>query len=170
MNKFLFVLIVLLLAIAIVDQIAFISTSTYLVPAISMLGCAELLGIIMMLYNGTFRKSKFYRYALFAFGLVILSIVLKILHLIGADELLVISFPAIGICYVTYFFFKPEKKLLDYLKVLLVVLFLTGTDLAVLHLIDDPTSDSLRLAEQGLFWITFSLFIYQEGFRKRLLF
>jgi len=170
MNKFLFVLIVFLLALAIFDQISFISTREYLSPAISSLRLAEIIGTIMMLYNGTFRNSKFYSFALFGFGLIFLSAAFKIMHLSGADELIVISFSAMAIFYSIHFFNKPEKTILDHLKLLLVFTFLSITPLTVLHIIDHDIQRTLHLVEHALFWTTFTLFIYQEGFRKKVLF
>lgn len=170
MNKFLFVLIVLMLVFALVDKLSSLTSSGYLSPGIDPLKVAELIGLLLMLYNGTLRTTKFYSYFLLAILLMILGVVMKIMHLPGADEMIMISFPAMMIVYTTHFIMKQQKILLDYLKVLFVIVFLSITPLTVLHLIDDQGKEILFVVNHALFWITFTLFLYEEAYRKKSLF
>lgn len=170
MNKFLFALMVLMLVFALVDKISSITSYGYLSPGIAPLKVAELIGLLLMLYNGTLRITRFYSYFLFGFLLIILGGVMKIMHLPGADEMIIVSFPAMMIVYMTHFIMKKQKILLDYFKVLFVIVFIAITPLTVLHLIDDQMKEIILIVNHTLYWITFALFLYEEGYRKKALF
>ncbi|RAW02912.1 GldL-related protein [Pseudochryseolinea flava] len=169
MNKFLFVLIVLLAIFGLVD--------TFLLPtnddrpaSFDALSLAQFLAFVMMLKNSALRKSKFFRYMQLCFTALIIGVLFKILHLTGADQILVISLFSVGVVYTIYFFSKSEKNTLDYLKAcMMFFLFVMKPLLEDFVIHSDTDVLIVMIIGHVLVWGTFGLFIYQ-GIRRRSLF
>ncbi len=93
-------------------------------------------GFIMLLINGTFIKTKYFRIAQGLFAFVVIGALLKILHWTSYSDLIIIV-GVIGIALVYFFSFykKPIKKRLDYLKLVWVLANYTFAILVFQHLI-----------------------------------
>ncbi len=113
-------------------------------------------GVSLLLKNGKFIYSKYARYVSFSIGLFIIAILFKILHLVGADILLV-AFPvAVTLIYVLWFITKPVKQILDVLKLLWVPVFMASVIVKMLHY---PYAIELYIAHMALFVAMLSIFI-----------
>jgi len=130
-------------------------------------GLAKIVALIMMVANGTFSDRKYFRFVYLLLGITILGTLFKILHWTGADELLSSGITALVIVYVIHFATKPEKGMLDILKLLTVVSY-AGISLAVL-MHRARYSWELRLIDTAIFWSTFIWFLV-EGIQKKRLF
>lgn len=53
------------------------------------LAVAALVAVIMMMVNGTFMETIYYRVAIGAVGVFILGVVFKIMHLTGSDQMII---------------------------------------------------------------------------------
>src|SRR5688500_708020 len=121
---------------------------------------AENVGIIMMLVNGTFIRSRLYKIAQFIVGLVVVGFLFKILHWQGADELLFYPFIILFCLYGVHFINKKPKRRLDVLKVAMTTSFLAITPLVSLYVISEESQDVFFLFNHSLFWLTFLYFLY----------
>ncbi len=83
---------------------------------------AYFIGVILLLYTGTFIKKRlFISITLFFIGIFILSVLLRILHWPFANLLFITSCVIISFVYMLHFFLKKTKTSLDILKVLWVI-------------------------------------------------
>ena len=108
-------------------------------------------GLIMLLSNGTFIKTKYFKIAQGIISFVIIGALLKIMHWTEyANLIIIVGLIGIAICYFLHFSKKPIKKRLDYLKLLWVIVSYTFAILGFLHLINRD------YAEIGnyLLWLT----------------
>ncbi|CAL2081464.1 conserved membrane protein of unknown function [Tenacibaculum sp. 190524A02b] len=81
------------------------------------------LGIIMLLSNGTFIKTKYFKISQGVFSLVIIGALFKIMHwTIYANHIIVTGLVVIMILYILSFLEKTIKKRLDYLKLIWVII------------------------------------------------
>ncbi|CAL2107597.1 conserved membrane hypothetical protein [Tenacibaculum sp. 190524A02b] len=81
------------------------------------------LGIIMLLSNGTFIKTKYFKISQGVFSLVIIGALFKIMHwTIYANHIIVTGLIVIMILYILSFLEKPIKKRIDYLKLIWVII------------------------------------------------
>ena len=168
MNRFLLISIVVLITLSVVG---FFSVEGYTLRdnAWKLLVVAEDVGIIMMLINGTFIRSKYSRAALFFIMLIVVGICFKIMHLPGASEILAFSYISLWLIYFIYFIRKNEKKILDVLKVLTLLVFLTLPPMSILHLFSEEIYDALFITSHIVFIITFAAFV-KIGFDAKTLF
>jgi len=121
---------------------------------------AENVGIIMMLVNGTFIDTRLFKIALFIAGLIVLGVLLKILHMPGADELLLYPFILLFCLYLVHFINKKPKRRIDILKVVMLASFLVPPPLMVLHIISGENREVFVLISHTLFRLTFLDFLY----------
>jgi hypothetical protein len=133
-----------------------------------MLAIVQNFGILMMLYNGTFRTSKLFQFALFAIGLMLVGAIFKIMHLNGADEMIALSSLGILVPYAIHFIRKPSKQRLDYLKMLLVAYYAVLPPISILHLLPKETVENLRFVLTALFAVTFIDFLYTLRKERKL--
>jgi hypothetical protein len=94
---------------------------------------AEWLAVALLLQNGTFGKTAFFKISLFAAGLFVIGSLFRVMHWPGAKELLVSSVAFILGTYEFHFAKKSSKHRLDWLKLLWVLTRVAGTVLTVLH-------------------------------------
>jgi hypothetical protein len=161
---------VLLFLLGIIDRFSwYFSEEVDFFRSIDGLKLAGILAMIMMLHNGTFRNTIFYKIALIFIFSFVLGVVFKIMHLTGADALLLISFPVILVLYFIHFLKKEKKTALDYLKLLTLLFFVSITPLGVAHVISYDVREIMGLIYHLLLWTTFILFIV-EGYKKEVLF
>lgn len=116
-------------------------------------------GVGLLVKNGTFIYSKNVRFLNILFGLLILSVLLKLFHLPGANVLLILFFADIAILYAIWFFNKQEKKILDVLKVVWLPFFLASVLFKMLHW---PYNVELYLTHLVLFITIQAIFISQN--------
>jgi hypothetical protein len=124
---------------------------------------AESFGIMMMLANGSFFATKLFRVALFFVLASVLGAIFKILHLNGADEILLVADLALFITYFVHFTQKKPRIRLDYLKVITLASMLVVAPVVLLHLVSIEQRQIFLISSHILFWITFTDFIYTYG-------
>jgi hypothetical protein len=121
---------------------------------------AETVGIIMMLVNGTFIGSRLYTIALFVIGLIVLGFLFQIMHLPGADELLLYPYIILFCLYLVHFIYKKPKKRVDILKLVMLISFLVLPPLIMLHMISEENRELIVVTSHILFWLTFLDFLH----------
>jgi hypothetical protein len=161
MNKFLLGVIALLFVLGLIGYFTSLN-ATVTWYADRFITVAENLGIIMMLVNGTFFGSRLFKISLIFFALIILGALFKILHLEGADMLLLYPFLGLFGVYLIHFIQKKIKRRTDFLKVLLLASFLVLPPLIILHLISEEQREILFIVSHVLFAITFLDFLYSS--------
>ncbi len=116
-------------------------------------------GVALLLKNGTFVYSKYVRFLSVLFALFIVAILFKILNLQGANILLIAIPVGVTLLYAVWFFNKPQKQLLDILKLLWVPVFLASVLFKMLHWL---YSIEINLSQLVLFIIILAIFITQN--------
>jgi hypothetical protein len=168
LNKFLMVLIVLVLLMAL-SQMLFPDTLINVASsAISLISIAENLAILMMLINGTFRKSKYFQYVYGVVGFLIVAVIFKILHLPYADQLMSLPFLLVLFLYLLHFFSKPVKDHLDYLKLITVFLLSLTLALYALNFLSNEVTTNLEMISRWILFLTFIDFVVM-GIRRKTL-
>jgi hypothetical protein len=168
LNKFLIVLIVLILLMALSQMFipaTLIDGASHAIPLIAV---AENLAIVLMLINGTFRKSRYFKYVLGVAGLLIVGMIFKILHLQGADELMSLPFLLIPFLYLPHFISKPSKHHLDYLKLISVFFLSLPLPMYTLNVFPDEVRITLVQISRWVLFVTFIDFVTM-GVRRRSL-
>jgi hypothetical protein len=128
---------------------------------------AKIAATWMMLTHGTFVDRRYFNLA-YGIGLaIVLGVLFKILHYAGADEILMVSLPAMPALYFIHFLSKKQKQVLDILKVLAVSLHFIIALLVMMHWLDDQTWVSF-LPDYS-FWFTFVYYIVL-GIRRKTLY
>lgn len=168
MNKFLLIVIATLTVLAIIGWVTPLST-TLTIYADRLFTIAENVGVIMMLVNGTFISTLYFKIAIGLIAIIVLGVLMKILHLPGADQTLLIPFLLLFITYSIHFLKKNPKTYLDLLKVLMLAFFLVLAPLWILHFVSYNAKGILLLVSHFIFWITFVVFIV-VGQRQKLFF
>jgi hypothetical protein len=97
------------------------------------IGFATIFSLVLLLRNGTFLASKYFRILSVGVFILMTGAVLKILHWAGANIAIMIASAGFIIIYTTWFFFKKKKHLLDILKALWVLTFFSGMDFRINH-------------------------------------
>jgi hypothetical protein len=174
MNKFLLGVILILL---VVSAVAFFGSANGILAqyAERLLLIAENVALVMMLVNGTFYGSRYFKIALFFVGLIILGALMKILHLQWADMMLTFPFLFLFVTYIFHFLSKREQKILDWLKVIALFVILIPRPLYFLRVLSYDQADVLALTAHVVFGITFIAFFFlhrntilDPGFRRKL--
>ena len=128
---------------------------------------AKIAATWIMLTHGTFVDRRYFFLA-YVIGFAIeLGVAFKVLHYPGADEILVVSLPAIPVLYFVHFLSKKQKQVLDVLKVLTVFLQFIMWLLLLMRWMEDHTWVSL-LPEYS-FWFTFGCYVVL-GIRRRTMY
>jgi hypothetical protein len=164
MNRILLTVIVLLLLLACISLFF-----PFVVEAEAWITVAEIMCMMVMLINGTFKKSVFYKFFTASIFVFILGVLFKILHLTGADQLMALPYFFIPLAYALYFIRKKSKDHLSVMKLLAVLFFFIPVALSDFALISDDVADILFLVGHIVFWLAFADFIV-VGFRGRTLF
>lgn len=119
-------------------------------------------GVVLLLKNGSFLQSKYVRFLNLSFAIFLAAILFKILHLPGADVLLIIFPIAVTSTYTIWFISKPSKQILDVLKLFWVPVFLTSV---IVKMLRQPYSMELYLAQLILFVAMLIVFISKNSQR-----
>ena len=118
-------------------------------------------GLILLIEQGTLIKHKlFFRLVLFSFGLIVVGIIMKFMHLSFANIILLMGMVFIPIIYSIHFFKKQSKHHLDIFKLVWVVILSTSAILLILHL---PFGSELKTIEEFLFLIMLADFAYMQN-------
>ena len=124
------------------------------------LNVAYVAGWVLMLSNGTFIKTKYFKITQGLMSIIIVGALLKIMHWTKyADYLIVFGLVGILIAYSISFYKKPIKMRLDYLKFTWVTLLLSITILIFLNVL----SMNYRLIADVVFWILLIDFIVTKS-------
>src|SRR3954467_10580633 len=112
MNRFLLFVIGLFLSLGLIGYATTLnaSLSSYAVDLITL---SENLGIIMMLVNGTFVRTGIFKVALFFIALSVFGFLFRIMHMPGADQLLLCPFMVLFCLYFIHFLKKKSKTSVD---------------------------------------------------------
>ena len=92
--------------------------------------------------------------------IVIIGALFKIMHWLGSNYLLLIGLVLIGIFYTLRFLNKKPKLKLDYIKLFLVLLWLTNYFIKVFHLYKVPLIIEIVLAIIFIWWFIEDGFFY----------
>lgn len=161
MNKFLLGGIVFLLAMALVGYLtplnASLSAYSYM-----LLTLAENLGIILMLANGTFVRTRWFKFAIFLCGILVLGFLFRILHLQGGEQLFSFSFIGLFVVYLIHFVQKKSLIRNDILKLATAVGFLIVPSVVMWKVLPENISDVLVVISHVIFWFTFVDFLYSR--------
>ncbi len=98
---------------------------------------SEIAGLFMLVLNGTFIKTRYFKLAKLGIAIILIGALFKILHWSGRDLVFIIGFAEIAIVYIISFIHKPIKKRLDYLKLIWVITAITVRAMKFLHYISD---------------------------------
>ena len=91
-----------------------------------------LLGLAMLIRNGTLTKTIYFRYIMFCFAIIIVGALFKIMHWPGGAICLMVGFIGIAVIYTIRFIKKPTKNQLDIMKwVYVVTAYITALCLAM---------------------------------------
>lgn len=166
MNKFLLGAIVLLLLLVSVSLFPFTALDGYTHQLGSV---AEILCLILMLINGTFMETIFYKIFIASILLLVLGAIFKIMHYPGGEEMIAVSFILIPLVYTLHFILKKSKDQLDVLKLLIVYVFFIPTPLVYYDVLSQEYSCIVYTVSHLVFWIAFIDFLV-IGFRRKTLF
>lgn len=82
------------------------------------IGIAQLAGLYLLINSGTFKKTKYAKYARIGIAIIIIGALFKILHLAGSEYIVTAGYAVILMCYTLSFVNKPFKKAQDLLKLI----------------------------------------------------
>lgn len=128
----------------------------------------EIAGFFMLLMNGTFIKTKYFRILKGIVAIILIGTLVKILHWefygINGDLILAISFLGVMTTYFFSFLNKPFRKRLDYLKLAWVLSRYTIGTLIFLHVI----SKVYEIIPSIIIWLAILDYCVEEYRNKRL--
>lgn len=119
-------------------------------------------GIALLFKNGGFIRSNYLRFLSISIGVLIIAALLKILHIPISNTFLILGFSSMLVVYIVWFINRPERKIIDILKVLWLASFLGGMLFRILHY---PYVELLMYIDLGLFILILVLFI-TSNFKK----
>ncbi|HEY5748673.1 MAG TPA: hypothetical protein VIU12_21535 [Chryseolinea sp.] len=127
---------------------------------------AKIAATWMMLTHGTFVNHRYINLAYGIGAAIGVGLLFKILHYEGADEILIVSLPAMPVLYFIHFLSKKQKQVLDVLKVLTVSLHFIIALLVMMHWMDRDMW--VAYLPDYFFWFTFAYYIVLGIQRKNL--
>lgn len=125
---------------------------------------SEFTGFIMLIRNGTFIRTKYFRIFRGFFAIIIIGALFKIMHWKYTNIIMIVGFVLAVITYVLSFLNKPIKKRLDYLKLLWVVIAYTGGTLRFLHIINSD----YQILSSAIMWLAIIDYMKIENEKRRL--
>lgn len=99
------------------------------------LNISYLSGLLLLLMNGTFIKTKYYNYSFLFISMLFIGSLFKVNHWPLSNLLITTAYIGIVILYSISFFKKPIKKRLDILKLIWVLLEFCCNLLIFFHII-----------------------------------
>ncbi|GAA3561424.1 GldL-related protein [Snuella lapsa] len=128
------------------------------------LAISEFSGFIMLIRNGTFIRTKYFRVFKGVFAIILIGALFKILHYPYGNEIIVVGFAFAVLIYFFSFLNKPIRKRLDYLKLFWVVVAYTGGILRFLHIINDD----YQILSSAIMWLAIIDYMKMERQKRRL--
>ncbi len=125
---------------------------------------SELTGFFMLLLNGTFIKSKYFRILKGVIAIIIIGALFRILHWEYNRLIMTIGFIGIMLTYFFSFLNKPIKKRLDYLKLVWVIVAYTNAIFTYLHII----GDEYQVLSSAIMWLAIIDYMKTERQKRRL--
>ena len=129
------------------------------------LGVLNLSGVVLLVSNGTFIKSRAFKFSLIAVALLILGSLFKLMHWPYGDYIFIIGSLFFLVLYSIWFVKKPVCKFLDYLK----ISWLYVTIFSALIIIFKWSQYNFSLLAYVILWVTIIEFCRTE-FKKGTLF
>jgi hypothetical protein len=121
----------------------------------------QIAGLIILILSGKTRRDTFYFTLISIFtGIILISMVFKIIHLPGADIVLIIGSFGILLSYLFHFLTFKGKKVLDFLKLMWAFIFILSFNFIILHI---PFGHFLKQIEIILFIIIFYMYMSQHN-------
>ncbi|AXP82930.1 hypothetical protein CJ739_3871 [Mariniflexile rhizosphaerae] len=128
------------------------------------LGISEFIGFLMLLFNGTFIKTRYFKIAKLFIAIILIAALLRILHWEYNRLIMTVGFIGIVITYTLSFLNKPIKKRLDFLKLFWVFAAYTNGLLTYLHII----SDEYQIISSAIMWLAIIDYMKNEREKGRL--
>ncbi len=125
---------------------------------------SEFAGFLMLIRNGTFIRTKYFRIFKGVFAIIIIGALAKILHWQYNNIIMIIGFALAVLTYFFSFLNKPIRKRLDYLKLVWVIVAYTGTILKILHI----TSIDSQILSSAIMWLAIIDYMKIEREKRRL--
>lgn len=125
----------------------------------------QLVGLVLLVNHGTIMNTLYWRIISFGIGILIIGTLFKIMHWTGYPIIYLTSIALITITYSVRFVNKREKKRLDILKFLWVIIGYSTTAMILLNWI----SYEYSIVGQILFWLTLADFVITGLKNKTLL-
>ncbi len=128
------------------------------------LAISEFAGFLMLVRNGTFIRTKYFRIFKGVLAIIIIGALAKILHWQHNNLIMVIGFVSAVLVYFLSFINKPIKKRLDYLKLLWVIVAYAGALLKYLHII----GIDYQIMSSAIMWLAIIDYMKREREKQRL--
>ncbi len=125
---------------------------------------SELAGFFMLILNGTFIKTRFFKILNGAAALIIVGALFKIMHWQYADLLLTMGLIGTILIYFLSFLKKPLKKRLDFLKLTWVIVAFAIAILRFAHLI----GEEYQVLSSTLIWLAIIDYLKMQKEKGRL--
>ena len=119
-------------------------------------------GLLMLLRNGTFIKTRYYKYLLGLISIIIIGALFKIMHWPFGNLTLSTGLICIIIVYFFSFLNKPIKKRLDFIKLIWVTISYSTSVLILFRII----SKEYQILASAILWIMiidYSISEYKKG-------
>jgi len=94
---------------------------------------AEYAGFYLLYKNGTFQRSRLSRFSRISVAMFLLGSMFKIMHWPGWAQIIIASAFSFVVLYTIHFSQKQPKQLLDFGKLLIVILVLSGKLFRLFH-------------------------------------
>ncbi|WMI68244.1 hypothetical protein [Mangrovimonas sp. YM274] len=125
---------------------------------------SEFVGFLMLLFNGTFIKTRLFKIAKVFIAIILIAALLKILHWNHNGLIMSLGYIGIVATYSFSFFRKPIKKYLDFLKLFWVFAAYTNSLLTYLHII----SNEYQIISSVIMWLAIIDYMKTEREKRRL--
>lgn len=155
----------LLLAFALIFLLDFINiqysnTQKYFLPGIlidALYSALSLYSSYYLLYQGTFFRSKLWRWMNIAIPLIMIGAVLKIMHWPGSSYAILAGFTTVCVIYSIHFFRKNSKRLYDVALYCWALSTMVVSQLVFFHLVRKDVIDFIPSIAYGFTLIAFFL-------------
>jgi hypothetical protein len=128
------------------------------------MGLGQLLGLVLLVQNGTILGTIYANTILLLGGLLLVGIFFKILHWVGVDPLLECALAGIALTYSSWFIRKKPKGQLDILKLLFVLAACGSALLLLLHLAPREAT----YVAPALLWLAVLDYMYLDSSKRKL--
>ncbi|MFY0604881.1 MAG: hypothetical protein JXQ93_13155 [Flavobacteriaceae bacterium] len=125
---------------------------------------SEIFGFFMLLLNGTFIKTKYFRILKGVIAIIIIGTLFKIMHWEYDRPIMIMGLAGIMITYLFSFLSKPIKRRLDFLKLAWVIVAYTNGILTYLHIV----GEEYQILSSALMWLVIIDYLKLEKERGRL--